>query len=446
MPTRSEVEAYRKAQAAVSAAARGHLASFWAGLDAWDVVKTREALEDYFPALVQQYGDGTATLAADWFEQQTGAKAVLGDPVAEAKANASMRWALGDILKGNPSQALATLSGVLDRFVKQPGRETIQNSAHAAGIGWARVPSGTETCVFCLMLASRGAEYTSASSAGRGRKFHGDCDCVVTPVRDQDDLPKGYDPDALFAQYQAARDAANSGDTGEILSEMRKQQDNAIPKTKIVHETPPPPPTVPVDTSPPPLTPPRQFTSTSDANSWAANNMLDVKTLPKDVQDEITRYTGAGYQGTNRALRTGVFAGSNGKIQREMVSALDEAFKESAVPEDVVVSRVVGVDAFSVGKGKSLADLTGTVYSDKGYLSTALGKAPTGPGFAHKDVTMEITVPKGTPAIWTRPLSKFKTERELLLSRDARLAIDAVEQNPRTGKWLIKATVVPSKK
>lgn len=30
---------------------------------------------------------------------------------------------------------------------------------------WARVPSGTETCQFCLMLASRGFAYTSEKSA-----------------------------------------------------------------------------------------------------------------------------------------------------------------------------------------------------------------------------------------------------------------------------------------
>lgn len=225
MPTASEVTAYRRAQQAVAAAARGHLASFWAGLDVWEVVQVREALETFFPALVSQYGDAAAALAADWFEGLTGAKAVLGAPVAEARANASMRWALGSILNGSPEQALATLGVVLDKFVKEPGRDTIAASASEAGIGYARVPFGAETCAFCLMLASRGAVYQSRESAGIGHEFHGDCDCVVTPIRDDNDFPKGYDPDALYEQYAAARRDAHSGDPAQILAAMRERED-----------------------------------------------------------------------------------------------------------------------------------------------------------------------------------------------------------------------------
>lgn len=227
MPTASEVSAYRRAQQAVSAAARGHLASFWSSLDVWQVDAVRDALEQFFPALAAQYGDAAAALAADWFELTVGSSAVLGSPVAELQANASMRWALGDILKGNPARSLAALSGVLDRLVKQPGRDTIRQSAASAGIGYARVPSGSETCAFCLMLASRGGVYESKRSALRksdGDKYHDDCNCVAVPVRGADDYPAGYDPAALDALYVSARNAAGSGDPTAILSKLREQQ------------------------------------------------------------------------------------------------------------------------------------------------------------------------------------------------------------------------------
>lgn len=224
MPTLAEVTAYRRAQQAVSAEAKDRLASFWAGLDVWEIDQVRNALEDYFPAIVAEYGDGTATLAAEWFEQQTAERAVLADPVPEDVANARMRWAIGGILTAGPSQAISTLNVVLDEYVKQPGRDTIANSAARAGIGWARVPSGAETCAFCLMLASRGAVYSSAQTAGEGGTYHGDCDCVATPIRSPEDLPEGYDPDALDAIYVDARRAAGSGDTKAILSKLREQQ------------------------------------------------------------------------------------------------------------------------------------------------------------------------------------------------------------------------------
>jgi hypothetical protein len=49
---------------------------------------------------------------------------------------------------------------------------------------YRRVAVGA-TCKFCLMLATRGAVYLTEQSAGRGRKYHLSCDCVVELVVDQ---------------------------------------------------------------------------------------------------------------------------------------------------------------------------------------------------------------------------------------------------------------------
>ncbi|WP_419060046.1 hypothetical protein [Ellagibacter isourolithinifaciens] len=49
------------------------------------------------------------------------------------------------------------------------------------GVTFARVPTGTETCTFCLMLASRGAVYHSRKTAGEFKHFHRNCDCKVVP-------------------------------------------------------------------------------------------------------------------------------------------------------------------------------------------------------------------------------------------------------------------------
>ena len=49
------------------------------------------------------------------------------------------------------------------------------------GAMFARVPTGTESCAFCLMLASRGAVYHTRKTAGEWRHFHRGCDCKVVP-------------------------------------------------------------------------------------------------------------------------------------------------------------------------------------------------------------------------------------------------------------------------
>jgi hypothetical protein len=222
MPTLAEVTAYRSAQNEIVSSARNRLARLWGRLDVWEIDRVRDALEVTYPALVAQYGDASAALAADWYEQQTGTPATAAPPVSEDVANGRMRWAIGGILTDGPAAALSLLRLITDQHVKQPGRDTIADSAHMAGIGWARVPSGGETCAFCLMLASRGAVYESAKTAGDGGTYHGDCDCVATPIRDASDLPSGYDPDALDAIYVKARTAAGSGDPDAILVKMRE--------------------------------------------------------------------------------------------------------------------------------------------------------------------------------------------------------------------------------
>lgn len=49
------------------------------------------------------------------------------------------------------------------------------------GAMFALVPTGTETCTFCLMLASRGAVYHTRKTAGEWRHSHRGCDCKVVP-------------------------------------------------------------------------------------------------------------------------------------------------------------------------------------------------------------------------------------------------------------------------
>lgn len=73
---------------------------------------------------------------------------------------------------------------------------------------YARVPAGSENCAFCEFLDSRGFVYRSGESAGVSRKYHPHCDCQIVPAWGKK-TPKiaGYDPDALYAQYEVARDA-----------------------------------------------------------------------------------------------------------------------------------------------------------------------------------------------------------------------------------------------
>ena len=178
--------------------------------------------------MLRTYGDVTATLAADRFEELTGYPPTMVRPVDPERANARLGWALDPLATGTALQAWGRVQQVTDELVKQPGRSTMIRSSVENAIRFARVPTGAGTCAFCYTLASRGAVYTSRTTAGDMTKYHGDCDCRVEPVKSQEDLDRleaaGYKPDELYQAYLSARESAGAS-TKAILAELRAQQD-----------------------------------------------------------------------------------------------------------------------------------------------------------------------------------------------------------------------------
>lgn len=240
----SHLTEYRTLLGELSAGARADLRALLAGVDMTDGAAIRRALGPTWVDLVATYGSASAALGAVLFEAMADDLAVpprveLAPAVEADQADARMRWASTTIA------ALGNLSTVLDELVKQPARSTVEQSAHASGGAWMRVPQGRETCAFCRMIASRGPVYGSELSAlavvGRGKttrlgargrrgggvrargkqalgdKYHGGCDCAVVFVNGPDDYPAGYDPDVYLDEYLSV----NSTDTKTILAGMR---------------------------------------------------------------------------------------------------------------------------------------------------------------------------------------------------------------------------------
>lgn len=106
-----------------------------------------------------------------------------------------------DIVDGKPVEKLNR--SVLDRVDYEMKRACNVSVAENAARDplrprYARVPSGAETCSFCLMLASRGFVYTSREAASHA---HAGCDCRVVPGFPGMEV-EGYDPDALLAEWR----------------------------------------------------------------------------------------------------------------------------------------------------------------------------------------------------------------------------------------------------
>lgn len=179
-------------------------------------------LTDAYPELVVPYEAAAAELTAQYYGEQPtstrGFNAVAADGAPAEQLAASARWA---VLQNAPIPAL---QGTSTRTVMNASRDTVLlNVERERGAKWARHASAN-ACGFCRMLATRGAAYASARSAGSvsgrggrqrgtrplGQKYHDHCHCIAVPVRPGDD----YSPPEYVQQwerdYRAATRAAGS--------------------------------------------------------------------------------------------------------------------------------------------------------------------------------------------------------------------------------------------
>lgn len=162
----------------------------------------RNALLAFFPELITEFGDISALLAADFYDMlrdvppsAASFQAAYARPVDPAKAEGSVRWAVGALFAEDAPMFTSQILGATQRLVTQRGRDTVFDNAGRDPVrtSVARIPSGTDTCEFCIRMASRGAVYTDLASAGEMNDFHDLCDCVPTVIRSKRDYPEGHD-------------------------------------------------------------------------------------------------------------------------------------------------------------------------------------------------------------------------------------------------------------
>jgi hypothetical protein len=164
----------------------------WGSLTLADALEVREALEDLLPGMVAVYGELSATVAADWYDEVREGAGVSGRfraepaPPFDAEAvRANTRWAIAPVFAAEPDWdgALARLTPEVGRMVAQPGRDTITKSAakDRQAAGWKRVTS-PKACKFCVALADRGGVYKEATVRFAA---HTNCHCSAVPSWDK---------------------------------------------------------------------------------------------------------------------------------------------------------------------------------------------------------------------------------------------------------------------
>ena len=196
------------------------------------VAEKREAAKLIMEGFVQGYDDVAAEFAAQWYDhraEQGGARldqAVTMTTYRPDSVDAVARYQARKLAKGGDA-AFAKACGEYARndafrslnetIIANVGRDRDK------GARFARVPTGFETCTFCLMLASRGAVYHTRKSAGEFKHFHRRCDCKVVPSFEDDadaELVEGVRPKELYERYRAIKQI----DSMEGLADSDRQE------------------------------------------------------------------------------------------------------------------------------------------------------------------------------------------------------------------------------
>jgi hypothetical protein len=186
MASQPDVALLRRQQAGISSLVLRDLNGFWSTLDLSKPEKARDMLLVYGPAMVETYGEASASVAADWYDAERARAKIRGRFRASAAApvdaeivTARTRFGVGHLFSDNPDQTLAFLSGALEKYALQPARDTVAASSvrDPAARGWQRITNGG--CDFCDMLAGRGAVYSEATVSFEA---HGHCRCAAAPA------------------------------------------------------------------------------------------------------------------------------------------------------------------------------------------------------------------------------------------------------------------------
>lgn len=171
----------------------------------------RQAAIDALADSIGVQGLQAQTLAAQLFDEVCEAEGIDGtadvyDDIIDMDMLAGkVTWLCRLLVEGDRAGYVNRVGELADFYTKRCNYVAQMRNCHRNNMRYARIPTGPETCDWCLMLASRGFVYYTEADAKAGNHQH--CDCVCVPGRGGDTFNdptqvEGYDPDELYALWR----------------------------------------------------------------------------------------------------------------------------------------------------------------------------------------------------------------------------------------------------
>lgn len=227
MPSAADILVLRDAQDSVRTLVVRDLRAVFGSLDLTRPDAAAAALREFVPALVSEYGDMAASLAADWYDEVRASEGIGGrfrasmmpSPYQDA-AEPTTRRAAGALFTDRPADALTSLESAVGKYALAAGRSTITTSSYRdpQASGWQRVVR-SGGCSFCKMLAGRGGVYKEATAHFAA---HGHDHCAAVPSWD------ASAPEVDASVYKASErkttpthDLATNVDASQSVAQLR---------------------------------------------------------------------------------------------------------------------------------------------------------------------------------------------------------------------------------
>lgn len=246
----SAVQGYSGLLGQVRAAGLADLDRLFASLAGEPTRVCEEALRDVLPVLGDQYAGTVSMISAEFFDELQDVQGVrkrITPDIVEGPPKDSWHALAGWATSGkNMFEATANdlvyrlvVGGFTKRLTEQSADTMIGNAQAQGSMGYQRVPAAG-CCPFCAMLATRGAAYTSAESAGGvvgrgspipgaqrrggqakgirprgsrtvGQAFHDNCSCRVVAVDRGNAVEMGEHAEQYMAAYAKAAQKVGGG-------------------------------------------------------------------------------------------------------------------------------------------------------------------------------------------------------------------------------------------
>ena len=207
----------------------------WYVLDAAGKL-TRAAVVTNGTRLAMKHGRSAAALACVWYEQvarKADKKVDKAVPVVSAnrgRITALVENAVPKLEAGDLDGFAKACGDAVASEVKRSATRTMTANARRDQVQFAWVPNGSETCAFCITLASNGWQYASEKVMNgiHEEHIHPNCECEFAIRFGKDGGVEGYDPDEYWQMYKNADGRSSKDKINSIRRDLYAENKDKI--------------------------------------------------------------------------------------------------------------------------------------------------------------------------------------------------------------------------